>query len=163
MLFCFFKGIHQLIFLANRYKNLKIGKTLSSFFKNLPNIFSQNFVARKLAKGKFIPVLFSRYFFTMLMTSKAYKDVLYKKVYKTFLNNQPIKYNHQETLNHGYLWSERIFYSFKNFLSIINNLLDISLFKFLSELFHLLLAYAYTNQLSSWGGVVSNLVTSTIL
>ena len=63
MFFCFFEGIQFLAFLANWYKNLENGKTLSSFFKDSPNIFSQNFAARKSVKRKFITVLFSWYFF----------------------------------------------------------------------------------------------------
>ena len=45
-MFCFFDSIQFLAFLANRYKNLENGKTLSSFFKYSPNIFSQNFPVR---------------------------------------------------------------------------------------------------------------------
>ena len=61
MIFCIFEGIQFLAFLANRYKNLENGKTLSSFFKYSPNIFSENFVVRKSVKRKFRP-LFSFFF-----------------------------------------------------------------------------------------------------
>ena len=70
MFFGFFEGIQFLALLANRYKNSQNGKTLSSFFKYLPIIFSQNFAVRKSVKRKFMPVLFSWYFFTILMTGK---------------------------------------------------------------------------------------------
>ena len=63
MCFCFFDGIQFLAFLANWYKNLENGKTLSSFSKYSPNIFSQNFTVKKSVKRKFIAVLFSWYFF----------------------------------------------------------------------------------------------------
>ena len=63
MLLYFFQGIQFLAFLANQYKNLENGKALSSFFKYSPNIFSQNFAVRESVKRKFIPVLFSWYFF----------------------------------------------------------------------------------------------------
>ena len=63
MFFCLFEGIKFLAFLANLYKKLENGKTLSSFFKDSPNIFSQNFPVRKSVKRKLIPVLFSWYFF----------------------------------------------------------------------------------------------------
>ena len=43
-------------------------ETLSSFSKYSPSIFSQNFAVKKSVKRKFIPVLLSWYFFTMLMT-----------------------------------------------------------------------------------------------
>ena len=66
--FFFFVGIQFLAFLVNRYKNLENGKTVSSFFKYWANIFSQDFAVRKSVKRKFITVLFSWYFFTMLMT-----------------------------------------------------------------------------------------------
>ena len=68
MFVSFFEGIQFLAFLANLYKNLENGKTLSSFFKYSPNIFSQNFAVGKSVKGKFIPILFSWHFFTMLLT-----------------------------------------------------------------------------------------------
>ena len=68
MLVCFFERIQFLAFLVNQYKTLENGKTLSSFFKYSPNIFSQNFAVRKSVKRKFIPVLFRSYFFTILMT-----------------------------------------------------------------------------------------------
>ena len=63
----FFEGIQFLAFLANRYKNLKNGRTLSRFFKYSQNNYCQNFDVRKSVKRKFIPLLFSWYFFTMLM------------------------------------------------------------------------------------------------
>ena len=63
MLFCVFEGIQFLAFLANPYKNLENGKTLSCFFKYSSNIFSQNFAGRKSVNRKFIPVRFSWYFF----------------------------------------------------------------------------------------------------
>ena len=68
--FCFLEGIQFLAFQSNRYKNLKNGKILSSFLKYSPNIFSQNFAARKSVKGKLITVLLVGIFFTRLMTNK---------------------------------------------------------------------------------------------
>ena len=63
MFFSFSEGVKFLAFLANWYKNLDNDKSLSCFFNYLPNIFSQNFAVRKSVKRKFIPVLFSWYFF----------------------------------------------------------------------------------------------------
>ena len=48
--FYFFDGSQFLAFLANWYKNLENGKTLSGFLKYLPNIFSVNFAGRKSVK-----------------------------------------------------------------------------------------------------------------
>ena len=123
----FFEGIQFLAFLANQYKNLENSKTLSSFFKYSPNIFSQNFAVRKSVKRKFMPVLFSWYFFTVndRYTMRCYTQ----KYIKTFWNNETIKYKHQTTFSNVFLCFEQIFLSFKNFLSIIDSLVDTSLFK----------------------------------
>ena len=67
MFFCFFEGIQFLAFLANRYKNLENGKTLSSFFKYLPNVFNQNFAVRKSVQNSYRQCLVD-IFLTMLMT-----------------------------------------------------------------------------------------------
>ena len=93
MFFCFFEGIQFLAFLANRYKNLENGKTLSSFFKYSPNIFSQNFAVRKSVKRKFIPVLFSWYFFHYVNDRYTMRYYMQRYI-KTFSNNETIKYKH---------------------------------------------------------------------
>ena len=91
--FFFFEGIQFLAFLANQYKNLENSKTLSSFLKYSPNIFSQNFAVRKTVKRKFIPVLFSWYFFHYV--NNRYTMRYYTQKYiKTFWNNETIKYKH---------------------------------------------------------------------
>ena len=58
MFICFFEGGHSVLSILSKsvQKNLENGKTLSSFFKYSPNIFSQNFPVRKLVKRKFSPV-----------------------------------------------------------------------------------------------------------
>ena len=80
--FCFFEGSQFLTFLANWYKNLENGKSLSSFFKNSPNIFCQNFAIRKSVKRKFILVLFSWYFYHYV--DDRYTMKYYTKVYEHF-------------------------------------------------------------------------------
>ena len=105
--FCFFEGIQFLTCLANRHKNLKNGKTLRSFVKYSSNIFSQNFPVRRSAKRKFIPVLFSCYFFHYV--NGRYTMRYYIQRYtKTFWNNETIKYIHATTLSNELLWNFKI-------------------------------------------------------
>ena len=93
MFVCFFEGIQFLAFLANRYKNLENAKTLSSFFKYWPSIFSQNFAVRKSVKRKFIPVLFSWYFFHYVNDRYTMRYYI-QRYMKTISNNEAIKHKH---------------------------------------------------------------------
>ena len=163
MFFCFFGGIQFLAFFANRYKNLKNGRALGSFFKYSPNSCSRNFDVRKSVKRKFIPVLFSWYFFHYVNDRYTVRYYMQRYI-KTFSNNETIKYKHQTTFNNEFLCSERIFHSFGNFFSIIDSLLDYSLFKSLQNQLSspCICSYKSTIQLA-WSGFKSDNFYDTLI
>ena len=149
---CFFEGIQFLAFSDNKCKNVENGKSLGSFFKYSPNIYSQNLAVRNSVKKKFIPVLFSWYFFHYVNARHTMRYYIQRYI-KTFQNNETIKHKHQTTFNNEFLCSEGMFHS------LIASQIPVSLNSFrISSSSPCICLYRSTIQLA-WSGFKSGNLT----
>ena len=103
-----------------------------------------------------IPVVFKWYFFHDVNDRYTMRYYIQRYI-KTFWNTEKINYKHQKTFNNDFLCSERIFHSFKNFLTTVFNLVDTSLFKSLqnSFIFSCICLFKSATQLA-WSGFRSD-------